>query len=67
MKTFVKKDIRSILFILALTLFGLTLAYLIISDLSDNSILGLLLLLISTLLTAIGIGVSIHKDRTSNE
>lgn len=65
MKTFLKKDFRSILFIANLTLFGVTLAYMLLSELSEKEKLGMLLVLVVTVLNAIAVGISINKNNNS--
>jgi uncharacterized membrane protein YoaT (DUF817 family) len=63
MNTFLKKDIRSVLFVLSLTLFGITLAYFITNDLGNNQKLGIMFTLIGSFLTALSIGISITQSR----
>jgi|GEM_PF-6906898 len=61
MKTFLKKDIRSILFVLSLTLFGFTLAYMLVFSLSDREKHAAILVLMTAALTACSVGLSIYK------
>lgn len=62
MKTFLKKDIRSLLFVSTLTLIGITIAFMLMSELNDKERLGAILVLVSSILSAIGIGISINKS-----
>ncbi len=63
MKTVLKKDTKSVLFILTLTFVGITIAYMIIYDLTEMERLGSVLVLISLVLASIGLGTTILNDR----
>lgn len=56
-----KKNIRRTLFIASVSLFVLTLAFLLVYDLNDKQLLVAILALISLFLTAIGFGHSLKK------
>ncbi len=58
-----KKDTKSVLFILTLTFVGITIAYMIIYDLTEMERLGSVLVLISLVLASIGLGTTILNDR----
>ena len=63
MKTVLKKDTKSVLFILTLTFVGITIAYMIIYDLTEMERLGSVLVLISLVLASIGLGTTSLNDR----
>jgi len=67
MKTFLRRDIRSILFVATLTLIGITIAFMLMYELNDREKLGAILVLISSALSAIGIGLSIKKSNAVDE
>jgi uncharacterized membrane protein YoaT (DUF817 family) len=64
MNTFLKKDIRSALFVLSLTFFGTTLAYFITNDIGNSQRLGYIFTLIGSFLTSLSIGISIAQNRS---
>ena len=61
MSTFLKKDIRSILFVLNLTVSGFALAILIIGELNKAQKVGVTLAAIIALLSAVGLFIDISK------
>ena len=67
MKPFFKRDVQSVFFILALILFGVTTAYLSMSGVTGKQKAGSILLLISTLFTTIGLGISIYRNPKKND
>ena len=66
MNTFLKRDLRSTLFVLSLTLFGLTLAYFITNELKNGQRLGCIFTLVSSFLTSLSIGISIVQARSKS-
>lgn len=66
MKTFLKKDVKSVLFVLALTLFGFTLAYMLCYELDDKQKMGAILVLIVSFLTSCSLYFSIYKAAQSH-
>jgi len=67
MSTFLKKDIRSILFVLNLTVSGLALAILIIAELNKAQKLGVTLTAIIALLSAVGLFIDISKKNKKRQ
>ncbi len=66
MKTFLKKDFRSILFVASLTLAGFTIGYVIRYELTYFKALGAILVIVASILTAISVGISISKSSKDN-
>lgn len=63
METFLKKDLKSMLFVISLTLLGFSIATLLIFQFPFSQRIGVILTIIVFLLTAISLGISINKER----
>lgn len=67
MESFLKKDIRSFLFVISLTFVGIVIAFIILNSLTEREYLGIILVLASSVLTTIGLGLSIQKSRKNTK
>ncbi len=67
METFLKRDFKSFAFIMALTAFGGSLALIIAWELTKTQLLGNVFTMISSIFTALGLFLSISKDRKKHK
>lgn len=63
METFIKKDLKSLLFVIAITIFGLALAVLLAYDLDEKTELGMIMAMLSMFFTSLSLFISIYKKR----
>ena len=63
METFLKRDVRSVIFVVALGTMGASIAYLLIADTVNKTFWGLSINAFACLCTTISVGIGISKQR----
>lgn len=63
METFLKRDVRSVIFVVALGTMGASIAYLLIADTDNKTFWGLSINVFACLCTTISVGIGISKQR----
>ena len=63
METFLKRDVRSVIFVVALGAMGASIAYLLIADTDNKTFWGLSINAFACLCTTISVGIGISKQR----
>jgi hypothetical protein len=63
METFLKRDVRSTVFVVALATMGASIAYLLIANTDEKTFLGMAINAFVCLCTVISVGIGISKQR----
>ena len=67
MKPFLKRDVRSVIFVVALGTMGASIAYLLIADTDNKTFWGLSINAFACLCTTISVGIGISKQRKEEQ
>ena len=67
METFLKRDIRSVIFVVALATMGASIAYLLIADTNNGTFWGMSINAFACLCTTISVGIGISKQRKEEQ